>query len=176
MFMGVKRKKDFFMKTTNRVFASLIAVILCIMLVLSLTACKETPSNTNTTPSGDTAVVTTTPDEFASVWANATYTEDTTFGEGANTFMYEVKVGEHSVTFTINTDETVVGKALIEHNLIAGDEGDYGLYVKTVNGMLADYDVDASYWAFYKDGEMMMTGVDMTEFENGAHYEMVYTK
>ncbi|MBQ8001161.1 MAG: DUF4430 domain-containing protein [Ruminococcus sp.] len=163
-------------KTASRLLASVIAMIMCVMLLFSMSACTETPADSDPTVTSTNSVVTTTPDEYASVWANATYTEDKTFGEGANTFDFEVVVGEHSVTFTINTDETVVGKALLANELVSGDEGDYGLYVKTVNGMLADYDVDASYWAFYQDGEMMMTGVDMTDIESGAHYEMVYTK
>ena len=87
-----------------------------------------------------------------------------------------MKAEEQSVTFTIKTDKEILGDALLEHDLIAGEEGDYGLYVKVVNGMTADYDVDQSYWAFYKDGEYMMTGVDGTEIADGEHYELVYTK
>ena len=64
----------------------------------------------------------------------------------------------------------------MEHSLLEGDEGPYGLYVKKVNGITADYDVDQSYWGFYKNGEYMMTGIDMTEFADGEHYELVYTK
>ena len=88
----------------------------------------------------------------------------------------EVVAGESSVTFTIHTDKETVGAALIEHNLIEGDAGAYGLYIKKVNGILADYDVDQSWWGFYKNGEMMMTGVDMTAFEDGDHYELKYER
>jgi len=65
---------------------------------------------------------------------------------------------------------------LIEHGLIDGDEGPYGLYVKVVNGMTADYDVDKSYWSFYINGEYAMTGVDATEITEGTTYQLVYTK
>lgn len=167
------------MKTKNtarRLLATIMALLMCVLLMFSMSACKEEPQSNDSTNATTDAVVTTSPDEYAAVWSDATYTEDKTFGEGKNTFDFQVVVGDHKVTFTVNTDETVVGKALINHNLIAGDQGDFGLYVKTVNGILADYDIDASYWAFYKDGEMMMTGVDMTEIEQNAHYEMVYTK
>lgn len=163
-------------KTASRLLASVLAILMCVLLMFTMSACTETPADTDTTVSSVDSADTTTPDEYASVWSNATYTKNISFGEGENNFFFEVVVGDHSVTFFINTDETVVGKALLAHEIIAGDEGDFGLYVKTVNGMLADYDIDASYWAFYKDGEMMMTGVDMTDIENGAHYEMVYTK
>ena len=50
------------------------------------------------------------------------------------------------------------------------------VYIKSVNGITADYDVDRSYWAFNKNGEMMLTGVDMTNIADGEHYELVYTK
>lgn len=110
------------------------------------------------------------------LWENATYTKDTTLGEGAATVTVEVKAGEKSVSFTIKTDKTILGDALKEHSLIEGDEGEFGLYIKKVNGITADYDVDQSYWGFYKNGEMMMEGVDLTEIKDGEHYELVYTK
>ena len=110
------------------------------------------------------------------LWANATYLSDTTLGEGSKTIAVEVKVEEQSVTFTVKTDAETVGAALLENNLIAGDEGEYGLYFKVVNGITADYDVDQSYWAFYLNGEYATSGVDTTAITDGAHYELVYTK
>ena len=109
-------------------------------------------------------------------YASAAYLEDTTLGEGKTTVKVEVKAGEHSVTFTIRTDRTILGDALTDHNLIEGENGAYGLYVKKVNGITADYDVDQSYWGFYKNGEYMMTGVDTTTIADGEHYELVYEK
>jgi hypothetical protein len=110
------------------------------------------------------------------VWENAIYTENQTFGDGAKTVVVEVKAQEKTVTFTIKTDKDTVGAALLEHGLIAGDEGPYGMYVKVVNGMSADYDVDQRYWAFYTNGEISMTGVDVTAITEGATYRMVYSK
>ena len=110
------------------------------------------------------------------LWENATHRRDMTFGDGKTTVQVEVKVEEQSVTFTINTDKETLGDALIEHGLIEGDEGPYGLYVKKVNGITADFDVDQSYWALYKNGEMSLTGVDTTKIADGEHYEIVYSK
>ena len=110
------------------------------------------------------------------LWATALYTENTTLGEGAKTVTVEVTAEEKTVVFTVKTDADTVGAALLEHNLIAGDQGDYGLYVKTVNGMLADYDVDQTYWSFTIAGEMAMTGVDQTELVDGTVYGLVRTK
>ena len=54
--------------------------------------------------------------------------------------------------------------------LIAGEDGAYGLYVKTVNGVTLDYDADGMYWAFYVNGEYASSGVDATEAVSGAEY------
>ena len=70
----------------------------------------------------------------------------------------------------------MLGDALIEHNLISGENGPYGLYVKVVNGITADYDINQSYWSLSKDGEYLQTGVDVTEISDGEHYELTYTK
>lgn len=76
----------------------------------------------------------------------------------------------------ITTALTTVGEALLEKELIAGEDGQYGLYVKSVCGVAADYDVDQTYWAFYIGEEYAMTGVDKTEIEDGAIYVFKRTK
>ncbi len=149
-----------------------LGILLALVLVFSFASCNETPA----TSSDASSDVTSSKDVVVSLWDNALYTEDTTVGEGEKTVYVEVKAEEKSITFTINTNATILGDALIENNLIAGEEGAYGLYVKTVNGILADYDVDSTYWGFFKDGEYMMTGVDTTEISGGEHYELVRTK
>lgn len=95
----------------------------------------------------------------------------TVLGEGQTKFNFTVvdKDGNETV-FEIHTDKTTVGDALLELGLIAGEEGAYGLYVKTVNGITADYDVDQTYWAFYINGEYAMSGVDTTAVEADASY------
>ena len=110
------------------------------------------------------------------LWENATYTQNETFGEGKTTIDVEVKAEEKSVTFTINTDKENLADALLEHKLVEGDDSQYGLYIKKVNGILADYDIDQSYWGLYKNGEMLNTGASDTEISSGEHYELVYTK
>ena len=107
------------------------------------------------------------------LWESATYLIDTELGEGAKTVEVEVKAGEKSITFTIHTDKETLGDAMLEHGLIAGEQGAYGLYVKLVNGIEADYDKDGTYWGFYKNGEMMMVGVDGATIADGEHYELV---
>ena len=73
-------------------------------------------------------------------------------------------------SFNISTTKTTVGKALLEEGLITGEEGAFGLYVKTVNGITCDYDTDGCYWAFYIDGTYAVKGVDKTYIESGKTY------
>ena len=92
-------------------------------------------------------------------------------GEGNTSFPFTVVDNQGSETkFEIHTDKKIVGEALVDVDLISGEEGEFGLYVKVVNGITADYDVDQTYWAFYVDGEYAMSGVDATEIEDGVSY------
>ena len=109
-------------------------------------------------------------EEATDPWESATYKEDTTLGKGSKAFTFEVTAYEKTVKFTVKTDKSTVGDALTELGLIEGEDGDFGLYVKKVNGILADYDVDQTYWAFYINGEYGMSGVDTTAIENGKTY------
>lgn len=95
----------------------------------------------------------------------------TIVGEGAVQFAFTVVDKDGNETaFEIHTDKEIVGEALLDLELIAGDDGAYGLYVKTVNGITADYDTDQTYWAFYVDGEYATSGVDTTPIEEGKTY------
>ena len=142
------------MKTAIR---KITALTLIVLTVLALASCFNTV-------------------DAEGLWENATYRKDMELGSGSKTVVVEVKAEDQLVTFTIKTDKDTVGAALLEHGLIAGEEGAYGLYIKTVNGILADYDVDQTYWAFYIDGEYAMTGVDSTEIADGVTYQIERTK
>ena len=139
----------------------LLSVVLAILMlgacILALASCKEEVD----------------PD---TLWAEATHKEDKTLGEGSKTFTLTVKAGDRSVVFTINTDETVLGEALQKLGLVEGEEGAYGLYVKKVNGILADYNTDGTYWAIYENGEYAMTGIDGIVIASGATYTLERAK
>ena len=76
------------------------------------------------------------------------------------------------VVFPIRTDSENLRGALEQRELIAGDEGPYGLYVTEIDGETAD-DGQRQWWCFTKDGEMLNTGVDDTMIADGEHYEAV---
>jgi len=92
-------------------------------------------------------------------------------GEGNTVFRFTVVDLEgKSETFEIYTDETTVGAALLKLGMIEGEDGPYGLYVKTVNGMTLDYEADGAYWSFYINDAYAMSGVDTTEIKEGESY------
>lgn len=140
----------------KRTIKTTLSILLALLFTLSLLSCNTV--------------------EKTGVWENATYRKDMEFGDGSKTVVVEVKAEDQLITFTVHTDKNTVGEALLEHDLIAGEESEYGLYVKTVNGIVADYDTDQAYWAFYIDGEYAMSGVDTTEITEGATYQLAYAK
>ena len=137
-----------------------LAIILALVMALSLMACGSSPAQQ---PSGDANADAETP----------VVTDGATLGEGAHSFTLEITDADgKTITATINTDEETVGAALLKLNIIQGENSDYGLYVKTVNGITADYDKDQTYWSFYIDGEYAQTGVDMTAVNDGSTYKL----
>ena len=92
-------------------------------------------------------------------------------GEGETKFLFDVVDPDGKEShFEIHTEEKTVGAALLSLGLIAGEDSDYGLYVKTVNGETADYEKDGAYWAFYVNGEYAMASVDGYVPEAGTTY------
>ena len=79
-------------------------------------------------------------------------------------------------TFSYRSEEEYVGTVLLEEGLISGENGQYGLYIKTVDGEKAVYEEDNAYWGFFIGDEYAATGVDMTPITEGAVYKLVYTK
>ena len=128
----------------------LLALALAAAMLLALTACGKAPqSGTVTVPVQDGAVI----------------------GEGGKTFSVEVTDADgKTVRFTVRTDQETVGAALQELGVVAGEQSGYGLYIKTVNGITADYDRDGVYWAFYIDGGYAATGADQTGVTDSSVY------
>ncbi len=147
------------MKKT-RLFKAL-SLFLCVVLIAAMALITNGCSDNKAEP---TAV----PDTSATETPKMEVTE---LGEGNKKFDFTVTDGEGKETkFVISTEKATVGEALLELELIAGEDGPYGLYVKTVNGETVDFDKGGKYWAFYIDGEYAMTGVDVTEIEEGKVY------
>ncbi len=141
-----------------------LSFILCMVLIVAMalftTGCNGKTGNTEgVSASGSNG------EEMA------IQSEGGVLGKGEKAFPLTVVDKEGNETqFEIHTDKATVGDALTELGLIAGEEGEYGLYVKTVNGITFDYDTDGVYWAFYINGEYAQTGVDSTEIKEGENY------
>lgn len=105
------------------------------------------------------------------------YTEDTSLGTGSTTFTLIVEhINDKKVTFTINTNKTILSDALVELELLEGHDSTYGLYIDAVNGVTHDYDTDQTYWAIYEGDNYASTGIDGITIVNGATYKLVASK
>ena len=148
------------MKITQlkKVLSFILCVVLIAAIALFTIGCndnKDTGSEPNTPSEGQ----------------QVTETKIVEKGEGDTVFYFNVvDVNGKESKFKISTNKTTVGAALLELSLIAGEDSQYGLYVKTVNGLTLDYDTDGKFWAFYVDGKSAMSGVDSTEITAGATY------
>lgn len=138
------------MNCKKKTMSFILCVVLTVAMALSTTGCN---------------------DNAASAQKANTTSGFTVLGEGSTSFPFSVTDKDGNETqFEIHTDKETVGEALLELDLIAGDDGPYGLYVKTVNNITVDYDTDGKYWAFYIDGEYATSGVDTTPITDGASY------
>lgn len=115
-------------------------------------------------------------DALSPLWDNAQYKEDAEIGEGAHNVLIEVKIGGRSVTLTVRSDKDNLADILTESKLVEGDNGEYGLYIKKVNGVAADYETDNAYWGLSKDGTPTAVGASSVTIKDGEHYELIYTK
>ena len=129
----------------------ILAFLCAIALALSLVSCNDAPVPDSESVKEEVSV--------------------TKLGEGEKVFGFTVADADGTeFLFEISTDKEIVGDALKEHNLIDGEDGQFGMYVKTVNGITYDFDKDGKYWAFYINGEYAVSGVDKTPVENGNSY------
>lgn len=136
------------------VVSRIVLVLLALLTLATLVACADVEKT------GD--------------WETATYVRDTEFGKGAKTVTVKVVADGQELTFTLHTDKENLEDALVEHNLIDGDIDVYGMYIKMVNGIVADYDTDKTYWAITKSGEDTL-GAKSTIIADGDQYEITKT-
>ncbi len=162
------------MKRCKQTLSMLVCCVLIAATALCTTGCgSNSQAVSDSTVTSEAAVSEAPASEAASEAATADTAQAavTELGQGATAFAFTVVDGDGNETaYEIHTDKTTVGDALVELGLIDGEDSEYGLYVKTVNGITVDYDTDGKYWAFYADGEYAQTGVDSTEITPDASY------
>ena len=178
-----------------KLFSTILAFVLSAAVAVSVTSCGSSNSSSSSASSETSVSESAETSSEASSEASseeasseessevseevsaAETAEATDIGEGNTEFAFEVVLEDGTTTlYNVHTDEKTVGAALLGVNLIAGDDSEYGLYVKTVDGVTADYDKDGTYWAFYIDGEYASTGVDSTDVVPGSTYSFKVEK
>ncbi len=149
-------------------------------LLMLTAACGADPSSS----AGDDPAAL-PPPESISESASGGFEVDAESTGGAETILIDgASVGEGNLSFaltitdeigselnvTVHTDRSNIGEALTDLGIIAGEEGVYGLYVKTVNGISLDFSQENEYWAFYVNGEYTADGPYRTEISDGSAY------
>ena len=142
------------MKRVKKALSSILCTVLIVAMALVTGGCGDKDER-------ETAI----PEE------TELFADGSELGEGEKEFLFTVAdLDGNETNLTIHTDKETVGEALLELGVIDGEDGQYGLYVKKVIGIAADYDKDGTYWAFYVNGEYAMSGVDQTEIAEGESY------
>lgn len=160
--------------------SKLLSLFLCMVSIVAMTlfttGCNGNAENEIPADSQDQTTQETKADTFEQS-TDAASAEITMLGEGEKQFLFTMTDAAGIETaFEIHTDKETVGEALLELGLVSGDMGDYGLYVKTVNGITADYDEDGTYWAFYVNGEYAASSADLTTITEGDTYSFKVEK
>lgn len=153
------------MKTKS--FKKFLSFILCLILIAASVSAFSGCSDENDKTAGTTK----TPDtsETETVFDDGDFrTEEKTVGSGSKTIILTVDDGTNvTKVFTVLTDEEKVGKALLDLGLISGEEGAFGLYVKTVDGVTMDYETQGLYWALYEGDKYASAGIDSLDVTDG---------
>ena len=98
--------------------------------------------------------------------------------EGSKAITIEiVNKAQESTVYELKTDAEFLRQAMDEAEGLTydGSESEYGMMVSTVNGEIADYNVDQSYWGFYVNGEYCNYGIDTQPVYDGDAFQIVYT-
>ncbi len=165
-------------KCKRKLLSLILSMMLIVAMAFSMTACGDNnQERPNTEGQSQAGTQQGSEDGVKQEGENGDQILNNVLGEGKTEFNFVVVDKDGNETkFEIHTDKKTVGEALLELQLIEGEDGPYGLYVKKVTGITADYDIDQTYWAFYINDEMAMTGVDVTDVKAGATYSFKVEK
>lgn len=94
---------------------------------------------------------------------------------GIKNITVEVIHGDESTeTFEYSTKREYLGEVLVDEKLVEGEEGAYGLYIKTVDKETVD-ESNQEWWCITKGGERLNTSADQTPIADGDKYELTLT-
>ena len=86
-----------------------------------------------------------------------------------------VHADETSKDFVYQTDAAYLGEVLKSEELVEGTEGEFGMFITSVDGETAD-DSKEQWWCITKDGEALNTSADQTPIEDGEKFELTLTE
>lgn len=78
-------------------------------------------------------------------------------------------------TFSYKTEEEYLGPVLLAEGLAQGRDGQYGLFITTVDNETAD-ESKQQWWCLTKGGETVNTGADQTPVKDGDKFELTLTE
>ena len=140
--------------------SKLIAVLLAALMIASFSACGK-----NSTESDASS------EQSVSSVSDSSSTDEAKISLTLNVD----NLGEKS-SMTVETDGDTLYDALNDNGLIEGTNGEYGFFVTSFNGIVADGS-DGSYWMFKDaDGEYFSTAVDSTPVKDGDTVNIVREK
>ena len=99
--------------------------------------------------------------------------------EGAKEITIEViNSADESTMYELNTDAEYLRQAMDEAEGLTydGTESEYGMMISTVNGEVADYNVNGAYWGFYVNGEYCNYGIDTQPVLDGDAFVIEYVQ
>lgn len=148
-----------------------LALLLSLLLVIgAFTGCGDDTSKDASKASGGSS-------QAVSSAAQTSSGEEQSSGTSVTAKTITVKVVHKDGSekeLSVETDADNLRGALEPDGIIAGEESEYGLFVKTVDGETAD-DANQEWWCVTKGGEMLNTGVDDTKIADGETYEFTLT-
>ena len=80
-----------------------------------------------------------------------------------------------SKDFVYHTNEEYLGPVLLAEKLAVGEVNQYGLMIDSVDGELASWEENQSYWAILIGEEYATVGADGVVLTDGGEYSLVYT-
>lgn len=144
-----------------------------LLLSLSLAACSA-PADSSS--SASSALDSKTDQTLSSTAASSGSAAANTDREAVEFSVTVIHPDGSETEKSYTSDAEYLAEPLVEDGLIEGEEGEYGLYVTTVDGIRADYEKDGSWWKLLVNGEESQVGVSSCPIEAGAVYTWEYVQ
>lgn len=111
----------------------------------------------------------------AMVFAYQTFSEKSTEGKKSITIEV-VNSAEKSTVYEVNTEGEYLIDALKDADGLtySGYEGEYGYTVTEINGEVADFSTDSSYWSFYVNGNYCNYSISQQPVNDGDKFQIIY--